>query len=49
MGRESSPQALKRVENGIFVSRDWLVSVREKCEMLDLGTVKCDLFYARET
>ena len=35
----------KRVVKGIFVSRHWLISVRVKCETLDFGAVKCDLFY----
>ena len=32
---------------GIFVSRDWLISVRAKCEMLDFGAVKCDFLSPR--
>ena len=30
---------------GIFVSRDWLMTVRVKCLYV---AVKCDLFYVRE-
>jgi hypothetical protein len=33
---------------GIFVSREWSIFVRVKCEMLDFSVVKCDLFYSRE-
>ena len=33
---------------GIFVSHDWLTCARVKCEMLDFGAVKCDLFYVRK-
>ena len=38
----------KRVGKGIFVSREWSIFVRVKCEMLDFSVVKCDLFYSRE-
>jgi hypothetical protein len=34
----------KRVGKGIFVSREWSIFVRVKCEMLDFSAVKCDLF-----
>ena len=37
-----------RVAKSIFVSRNWLIFVRVKYEMLVFGAVKCDLFYARE-
>jgi hypothetical protein len=37
-----------RVRKGIFVSREWSIFVRVKCEMLDFSVVKCDLFYSRE-
>jgi hypothetical protein len=33
---------------GYFVSREWSIFVRVKCEMLDFNVVKCDLFYSRE-
>jgi hypothetical protein len=36
-----------RVGKGIFVSREWSIFVRVKCEMLDFSVVKCDLFYSR--
>jgi hypothetical protein len=36
------------VGKGIFVSREWSIFVRVKCEMLDFSVVKCDLFYSRE-
>jgi hypothetical protein len=39
---------LKRVGMGIFVSREWSIFVRVKCEMLDFSVVKCDLFYSRD-
>jgi hypothetical protein len=32
------------VGKGIFVSREWSIFVRVKCEMLDFSAVKCDLF-----
>ena len=35
---------LQMAVKGVFVSRDWLTIVRLKCEMLDSGAVKCDLF-----
>ena len=31
---------------GIFVSRDWLMSVPVGCEIIDFCAVKCGLFYA---
>jgi hypothetical protein len=37
-----------RVGKGIFVSREWSIFVRVKCEMLDFSVVKCDLFCGRE-
>ena len=39
---------LLRVGKGIFVSREWSIFVRVKCEMLDFSVVKCDLFYSHE-
>ena len=38
----------RRVGKGIFVSREWSIFVRVKCEMLDFSVVKCDLFYSRD-
>jgi hypothetical protein len=38
----------ERVGKGIFVSREWSIFVRVKCEVLDFSVVKCDLFYNRE-
>ena len=43
-----SSSNFKRVGKGIFVSREWSIFVRVKCEMLDFSVVKCDLFYSRE-
>jgi hypothetical protein len=37
-----------RVGKGIFVSREWPIFVRVKCEMLDFSVVKFGLFYSRE-
>ena len=34
-----------RVVKGIFLSRDWLISVCVKCEILDFDAAKCDMFY----
>jgi hypothetical protein len=38
----------QRVGKGIFVSREWSIFVRMKCEMLDFSVAKCDLFYSHE-
>ena len=41
--------SMVRVGKGIFVSREWSIFVRVKCEMLDFSVVKCDLFYSRDS